>query len=65
MSCFHIQDWMIYLKLIIWSNMTYLYLKNLLFVAVAQFVQHEKEFPKPRNVERTTIQFHAFLYHII
>ena len=45
--------------------MTYLYLKNLLFVAVAQFVQHEKEFPKPRNVERTTIQFHAFLYHII
>ena len=40
--------------------MTYLYLKNLLFMAVAQFVQHEKEFPKPRNVERTTIQFHAF-----
>lgn len=40
-------------------------LKNLLFMAVAQFVQHEKEFPKPRNVERTTIQFHTFLYHII
>ena len=40
-------------------------LKNLLFMAVAQFVRHEKDFPEPRNVERTTIRFHAFLYHII
>lgn len=47
--------------------MTYLYLKNLLFMAVAQFVQHEKEFPKPRNVERTTIRFHAFFipYYLV